>query len=111
MATLLPLSIAQPFVFFGGNDTTVLWSLIFGSTWNSSNTPIVDGIGSLTITDAGGNPVAGATDVPFSATPTPGTYTATIAGSGFNPANGSQYQTQIGFSSVAANASALWKVP
>jgi hypothetical protein len=110
-ATPLPITIQQRFVFFPGNDCPVLWSVILGSTWNTTDSPITDATGSLTITDANGGDVPGATALPFSPTATPGTYQAQIVGAGFNPTPGTRFLATIKLSSVSAQATGIWEIP
>jgi hypothetical protein len=102
-----PISIQQPFIFFPNNDTPILWAIVNGA----NSEPVTDAVGTLTILDPTGNPVSGASSLPFSATTTPGTYQANIVGSVFNPAPGTRYVTVISLTSAYANGTGEWQIP
>ena len=107
---LLPLTIQQPFIFFPGNTVPVMCMVILGSTWNTTQTPVTDITGTLTIKDASGNPVTGANGINFVQSLTvPGLYTATINGASFNPPEGSNYTTEIEMTSTG-NGPGLWTI-
>ena len=104
---LLPLQILQPFNLFPGNGVPIQAVLLLGSTWNTTQTPVVDATGTLTVYDPLGNEVY---SVPFT-NEGAGFYQALIDGPSFNPTPGSNYTTVIALTSPTVQQPGKWTIP
>jgi hypothetical protein len=104
------MPIAKPFIFFVGNDQY----LQFGPIVSGADHSIIatDCVGTMTIVDKRGRPVAGAADISFlPVAGKNGVYQALIPGAGFNPRPDRNYSTLISLTSASFAATAMWKIP
>lgn len=101
------MAIQVPVVLFAGNDQTFTFGPIVRGS--APATILTDCAGTMTLLNAAGKPVAGASAVAFS-TSGGGIYVATILGSAFNPTPGSNYTLKISLTSTLYGLG-LWKLP
>ena len=107
------MPLKQPIYLYPENDQTITLGPVFLGATQFSPTPtyVNDCVGTFTLQDADGNPVAGATNLAFTYVPdSNGLYTVTIVGSAFNPSPANTYNAVITVTTASQNARAVWTI-